>query len=134
LQSGWKLLDDGFFHKGNVSRRPSEMVPVKMPGDYDFDWTRDAFAIRLGATYVSPNRYQYGQHFMDHLGRFLDPKVCRYCGGTPYFVQVVDPWPGAQRYERGRTYCTHCVTPTMLAENERNVQGWVPPRPTSRAR
>ncbi len=102
-------------------------MPLKLPCDPGFDWTKDAFCLRIGAKYVSPNRYQYGQHFMDHLGHFLDPRVCRYCGGTPYFVQVPATWPGAMPYERQRTYCTHCVTPTMLAENQRFLENAPPP-------
>jgi hypothetical protein len=76
------------FTKGNHQRRPSEVVPLKLPGDRGFDWTKDAFALRLGAVYESPNRYRYGGQYVNHLGQFIDAGTCRYCGGTPYFVQV----------------------------------------------
>lgn len=121
---------EGLLKKGNRSARPSNLMRSKS-GDLDFNPRTDAFALRLGAKFVSDNRYKWGEvrtkdgvveMLMDRNGMFIDPADCPECGGAPWYVKQRSSRPGAPPWEYELTYCRRCVTPAEVEDARQRAQ------------
>ena len=93
----------------------------------------DAFALRLGATYVSPNRYQLGSLMLSRDGAALatDRETCAECHSGPgvdnrFFVRTESQNPFAKPWEKAWTYCHTCVTPAELEDLKRKALAAAP--------
>ena len=117
LRSGWKY-EDGWLVKGQVKHRPPEVVPT-MAGTVLFNPLKDAFAIRLGAVFVAPNRYRLGDLLIDANGACRDPQECPECGSRHgefrFQVRVENRNPHAKPWEAAWTYCRRCCSPEEVA-------------------
>lgn len=118
LKAGWKY-EGGWLIKGHARMRPGELMPSKF-GTPMFNPRTDAFALRMGATYVAPGRYRLGQHMVDAMGQFVDREGCPACGRRagdprPGQVRTENPNPFAKPYEQTFTYCRRCTTPEEVA-------------------
>jgi hypothetical protein len=110
LKAGWKYVE-GVLGKGARSIRPSEQMASKS-GQLDFNPLKDAFAVRLGARFVSDNRYYLDTTglWMDRNGALVDGDECMECGGLPWFVKTkVGLPPTAPAWKWNHTYCRRCV-------------------------
>lgn len=126
VKRGFKLDENGRLTKGErktkVEILPHSPMPGKMPGASDFNPRTDAFAVRMGGVFVSPNRYRLGLNYIDREGAMLDPDACPECGsynGEYRWRVQVDPTrqpKNLKPWEHAYTYCKRCVTAEELAE------------------
>lgn len=125
IKKGWKLVENGRLWNGKSGRQKVEAMPTALmdhkSGRIDFNPRIDATAIRMGATFISGNRYALGEHVMDRNGMFKDPNDCPECGGTPFRVRIQNPNPWAKPWEQSFTYCRRCVTPQMIDDHGRRL-------------
>lgn len=158
LEHGWAqdptltLLVKGA-GQGKLEARPTQLMPSKS-GDPEFNPTTDAFALRLGAEFVGPNRYRLpGGLLIDANGAFRnDADVsnrggdCPECGSSPLvlsangeilgggeyrFRVAKGPANPAKPWEQTWTYCRRCVSEDELAEVRRHMDA-APPAPAPR--
>jgi hypothetical protein len=155
LEHGWAQDPTGsLLVKGTgqskVEIRPTHLMPSKS-GDPDFNPTTDAFALRLGAEFVGPNRYRLpGGLLIDGNGAFRNDKDitnpngdCPECGSSPLVVSssgeilgggeyrfrvAKEPPNPAKPWEMAWTYCRRCVSEDELAEVRRRMDA-APPAP-----
>ena len=128
LQNGWKAEGNGLLSKGAITLRPSSPIPIRQPGEYGYNPRTDAFALRLGATFIESGvwagRYQLGEHIVNHLGQFVDQEACPECGsrnGEFRFkvLQWPNPNPFAKPWEQAFTYCRRCCTSDEVMDLKR---------------
>lgn len=119
---GWTVSANGTLVRGagakKVETRPTEMVPSKS-GDVDFNPSQDAFALRLGAVFVGPNRYRMGDLLLDANGACRDEDTeCPECGSVNgeyrFFVRVEGE--SAKPWESAYACCTRCCTLEEMAQ------------------
>ena len=126
LRSGWKW-EGGYLVKGHVHARPRSRMPLKMPSDKGFDPRKDAFAIRMGATYIEDGswkgRYRLGEHVVDHLGAICeDGTCCPGCGSRTtdrefrFMVRIPGRASKAEPWREALTYCRVCCTPAEIEQ------------------
>lgn len=113
IKRGWQYVE-GFLVKGQVHRRPSEVMPRGHQGEIGWNPATDAFPVRLGATFIGGGRYRLGPHIMDANGAFLDPAACPECGSLngeyKWQVRVESRNPRGNPWDQAWTYCRRCCT------------------------
>ena len=128
MKGGWTFEDTGLLRKGNVTARPASLIAHGIPGEIGYNPRRDAFALRLGATFIEagPNtgRYLLGDQVMDELGNFRDPQSCPECGslhGEHRFKVRMKPNPNpfAMPWQQAFTYCRRCCSQDEIDELRR---------------
>lgn len=152
LDHGWDVDASGMLSKGTgrskVEARPTLLMPSKS-GDASFNPATDAYALRLGAEFVGPNRYRLPSGLLiDANGAFRDEAgECPECGSSPivtsasgevlaggeYRFRVPTPAFNPKKpWEIEWTYCRRCVTEDELAEVRRRADAAPAPsrRPT----
>lgn len=130
LANGWTLENSGLLVRGTgrtkVAMRPTELMPSKS-GERDFNPNADAFALRLGAEFVGPNRYRLGRMLIDANGAFRDETECPICGSTHgeyrFRVRVEVQGHNPKPWESAYTYCPRCCTDEECDAFERKVNG-----------
>lgn len=133
LARGWKY-EGGYLVKGQARVKPSALMRSKS-GDVDYNPARDAFAIKLGAKFIGPNRYQMPNGVLvDKHGSCIDPECCPECGSVQgehrFNVPILSRNPFAKPWERAYTYCRRCVQPGELEQLTRQANA--APQPRSR--
>lgn len=122
LTTGFELKN-GLLTKGTgktkVELRPTALIPSRC-GEPDFDAYRDAFAPKLGAECVGPNRYRLGDLLLDANGACRDETECPECGSVPVVRDEASGrvvlggeyrWTVPVEGQPGRyTACSRCVT------------------------
>lgn len=132
IKQGWKWASTGRLPKGEgkhkVEARPSVLMPHPGPGDPGYNPRTDAFAVRIGAKFISDNRYRLPTgEVVDCNGTFRDPKECPECGSVPngadyrYQVLTESRNPHSKPWDQAGTYCRRCVTPEDRRANEARV-------------
>lgn len=137
LGRGWQFVE-GLLVKGRSKKRPTELMPNN-DGTLQFNPRVDAYAIRLGATFISPNRYRLGTLILDRHGSAVDPDECPECGatrqhpGSRFHLRAPNPNPYAPPWEHAFTYCRTCVTLAELEEMRRQTAASPPPPKAKRS-
>jgi hypothetical protein len=127
MQNGWKTEANGLLTKGRATIRPSSPIPCGAPGELGYNPRTQAFALRLGATFIESGpwagRYRLGEHVVDRLGCFVDTEACPECGSRQgefrFKVRAVNPNPFAKPWEQVFTYCRRCCTQDEIDELKR---------------
>ena len=126
LKAGFTWSENGLLCKGEGKRRvevrPGCDLPVRQPWDPLWNPRTDATAVRMGAPFISPNRYgPYANgNYLDANGTFLDPDACPECGSlhgeARFFVRAQSRNPFAPPWQQAWTYCRRCCTPEEIAK------------------
>lgn len=113
--------------RGKVELRPTSLIPSRS-GEPDFEPHRDAFATRLGAECVGPNRYRVSSGLLlDANGACRCATECPECGSEPVVRDQSGALIGGGEYrwrvplagQPGRfTVCSRCVTDDELRAAE----------------
>lgn len=138
VANGWTQDAGGLLVRGTgrtkVELRPTELMPSKS-GERDFNPNADAFALRLGAEFVGPNRYRLDGMLVDANGAFRDETECPVCGSTHgeyrFRVRVESLGHNVKPWESAYTYCPRCCTDEECEAFERKVDA-APPAPAPR--
>jgi len=120
IKAGW-TWNPPYLEKGNASVRPSAVMRCKTPADRDFNPSKDALALRMGAHFIHQGKwqgyYEFGNLLMRHDGSLVDPEVCPECGGYPWFVRLApDPFDRRAVPPQRVTACRRCVSVEELAD------------------
>lgn len=106
-----------------VEARPTQLMPSKS-GQPDFNPRKDAFAVRMGAVFISDNRYRLeGVGVLDRNGMFVAPDECPECGDMVLYVKTRKGIkPGSPIHKYNLTYCRRCITPDELDDMRREIE------------
>ena len=106
--------------RSKIEARPTRLMPSKS-GQPDFNPRTDAFAVRMGAEFVSDNRYRLeGVGVMDRNGMFVAPDECPECGDMVLYVKSrKGVKPDAPVYKYNLTYCRRCITQAEVDDMRR---------------
>ena len=112
--------------RAKLEARPTAVMRRKTPADRDFNPRKDAFALRLGATFIEVGpwrgQYEFGNLVMRHDGSLLDTEACPECQGEPWMVQIRDVRDLSTRPRQVFTYCRSCIAPEEVEEMKARQQ------------
>lgn len=147
LKAGFKWVEGRLSRevagKERIDAKPSALMASKS-GDLDFNPVKDAFAVRMGARFVSDNHYYLrgdffedkdgkevdGRIFVDRNGMVIDQSECPECGGNRWYVKrpFRPGTPGKRPWDYDLVPCRVCVSVEELDDARRRQEMYSTPK------